>query len=81
MDANGYVTDFTVADAPAGTQLVSTRGYDSTDVRSFREAFDQALRSSDQDLQGLQSQLRERYSWEKVGQRTLEVYRSLAGRA
>jgi glycosyltransferase involved in cell wall biosynthesis len=56
-------------------------GYDSTDVRSFREAFDQALRSSDQDLQGLQSRLRERYSWEKVGQRTLEVYRSLAGRA
>jgi glycosyltransferase involved in cell wall biosynthesis len=55
-------------------------GYDASDERSFREAFDQALRSSDQELRHLQSRLRERYSWEKVGQQTLEVYRSLAGR-
>ena len=32
MDANGYVTDSTVADSPVGTQLVSTGGYDSTDA-------------------------------------------------
>jgi glycosyltransferase involved in cell wall biosynthesis len=55
-------------------------GYDATDERSFREAFDQALRWSDQDLRHLQSRLRERYSWEKVGQQTLEVYRSLTSR-
>jgi glycosyltransferase involved in cell wall biosynthesis len=56
-------------------------GYDPVDERSFREAFDQALRSSDQDLRRLQSRLRDRYSWEKVGEQTLEVYRSLAGRS
>jgi glycosyltransferase involved in cell wall biosynthesis len=55
-------------------------GYDSTDEQSFRKAFDEALRLSDEDLQRLQSRLRDRYSWVKVGQRTLEVYRSLAGR-
>jgi glycosyltransferase involved in cell wall biosynthesis len=55
-------------------------GYDSTDEQSFREAFNEALRSSDEDLQRLQSRLRDRYSWEKVGQQTLEVYRSLASR-
>jgi hypothetical protein len=32
MDANGYVTDYTVPDSPVGTQLVSTGGYDSTDA-------------------------------------------------
>jgi glycosyltransferase involved in cell wall biosynthesis len=55
-------------------------GYDSTDEQSFREAFTEALRSSDEDLQRFQSRLRDRYSWEKVGQLTLDVYRSLAGR-
>jgi glycosyltransferase involved in cell wall biosynthesis len=56
-------------------------GYDAADERSFREAFDQAMRSSDQDLRRLQSRLRDRYSWEKVGEQTLEVYRRLAGRS
>jgi glycosyltransferase involved in cell wall biosynthesis len=55
-------------------------GYDLTDEQSFRNAFNEALRLSDEDLQRFQSRLRHRYSWEKVGQRTLEVYRSLAGR-
>ena len=55
-------------------------GYDATDERSFREAFDQALRWSDKDLRHLQSRLRERYSRETVGQQTLEVYRSLTSR-
>jgi glycosyltransferase involved in cell wall biosynthesis len=53
-------------------------GYGSTDERAFREAFDEALRSSDEDLQRFRSRLRESFSWEKVGQRTLEVYRTLA---
>jgi glycosyltransferase involved in cell wall biosynthesis len=54
-------------------------GYDPTDERSFQEAFNEALRSSDEDLQRFRSQLRDRYSWEKVGQQTLDVYRTLAG--
>jgi glycosyltransferase involved in cell wall biosynthesis len=54
-------------------------GYDPTDERSFRDAFNEALRSSDEDLRRFQSRLRDRYSWEKVGKQTLEVYRSLAG--
>jgi glycosyltransferase involved in cell wall biosynthesis len=56
-------------------------GYELTDERSFRAAFDEALRSSDEDLRRLQSRLHDSYSWEKAGQRTLEAYRSLAGRA
>jgi glycosyltransferase involved in cell wall biosynthesis len=56
-------------------------GYQPGDKRSFREAFYEAFRSSDADLQGFQSRLRERYTWERVGQRTLEVYRDLAGRS
>jgi glycosyltransferase involved in cell wall biosynthesis len=55
-------------------------GYELADERSFREAFDEALRSSDEELQRLQSRLHDRYSWQQVGQRTLEVYRSLTGR-
>ena len=55
-------------------------GYNPGDEQSFREAFDEALRSSDEDLQRLQSRLRGRYSWEQAGQRTLDVYRSLVGR-
>jgi glycosyltransferase involved in cell wall biosynthesis len=55
-------------------------GYGSTDERAFQEAFDEALRSSDEDLRRFQSRLRESYSWENVGQRTLEVYRTLARR-
>jgi glycosyltransferase involved in cell wall biosynthesis len=54
-------------------------GYDPSDERSFREAFHEALRSSDQDLRRLQSRLQDGYSWERVGQRTLAVYRSLTG--
>jgi glycosyltransferase involved in cell wall biosynthesis len=55
-------------------------GYGPTDERSFREAFDEALRSGDEDLQRFRSRLHDSYSWEKVGQRTLGVYRTLAGR-
>src|SRR4029077_20276127 len=32
MDANGYITESTVADSPAGTQLVWPGGYDSPDA-------------------------------------------------
>jgi glycosyltransferase involved in cell wall biosynthesis len=55
-------------------------GYDLTNEQSFRNAFNEALRLSDEDLQRFQSRLCDRYSWEKVAQRTLEVYRSLVGR-
>jgi glycosyltransferase involved in cell wall biosynthesis len=54
-------------------------GYESTDEPSFREAFNEAMQLRDGDLQLFQARLRESYSWEKVGQRTLEIYRSLVG--